>query len=697
MKNNLLKILFYFIITSSLLIGEEKINHQNEKIYSLEKVTTQASMSELPLEEQSLAISIIPEDEILQNIGTGGIQTLLEQVPGILYSRSGGINGQLSIRGMNSNDTRSIVLVDGVRVSGRNTLEFNTFDPNSIESIEVIRGPASSLWGSDAMNGVVNIKTRRSHINIHDPFTLTPRIRAIDFASVNNYIGGRFELIGGGNQWDILVGVNGKRGDDYQTPIGVAKNSGFKTTGGDFNIGYTNSHSTRFYVQGRYEYIITERAGGLGAAPGYPYTDTKEDPLTEQYLRIGVQSYEFGFADKLEAYLYARKYDTDIYNNIVKTIQPVINSYIFGGRMAIEKKLSNHAIIYGVDFYTSLSPQVKLRSQKTDKIIKTLYRPSSFTDMGIFIKDDWNVLESWILSGSLRGDYVLTTIAKHPHYSSESIVDTQLLDANSIINNGALTGALGSVYFFNEYFSNAINLSHNFRVPSPGSRMNSTPAGDLRLQTVANPTLKPEYSQTGEISLRYSNPNHFVSLTGYFTYYSDLITSKTVQAGLYNQYINIGQAYITGAELEGKHSFLDNRLSLNYSATYTYAQDVSNNKPYRYIAPLYGRISLEYFASNWFFRFVQRAYLGKFASRIDPSQERPTKSYAMSDIYFGYNLKSLSKQLSGMDLIMGIENFFNTTGRNPVTVEDLKYPNTLVGNPLVEPGRNFVLKYAYKY
>ncbi|PAF42388.1 hypothetical protein BJI48_07155 [Helicobacter sp. 11S02596-1] len=667
--------------------------------YQLQKIVTQSSMSELPLEEQSKSISVIPQEEILQNVSTGGIQSLLEQTPGVLYSRSGGINGQLSVRGMNSNDTRSIVLLDGVRVSGRNTLEFNTFDPNSLESIEVLRGPASSLWGSDAMNGVINLRTRRFRGDIHQSFSLTPKIRAVDFASVNKYVGGRAELIGGGNGWDILVGGNIKTAQDYTTPIGVAKNSAFDVYGGDFNIGYTNAHSTRFYTQGRYTHVVSRRAGGLGAAPGYPVKITREDPIVEKYLRVGIESFELGFADKLDGYLYVRKYDTDIYSNPAGTLQPVINSYIFGGRLAGDKRIKAHSLVYGVDFYSSLNPQVKVyKPQKAiaQNVIKTLYRPSVTTDMGLFIKDDWNVFDPWVLSASVRGDYVLTLIKKHPHFSTETPEASRLLDENSVIHNGALTGALGSVFFFSENFSNAINLSHNFRVPSAGARMNSSPAGDLRLEVIPNPTLKPEYSDTIEVSFRAHNPNHWVSLTGFFTYYTDLITTKTTQAGVHNQYVNIGEVYIAGAELEGRHMFLDT-LHLDYAATYTYAQDVTNKRPYRYIAPLYGRVSLQYDLKGWFFRFVERAYLGKFKARIDPTQERPTKSYAMSDVYIGWDLESLSKDFKHMQVVMGVENAFDVVGRNPATVEDLKYPNDLVSNPLVEPGRNFVLKYAYQY
>lgn len=144
-------------------------------------VRAQAAMSELPLELQSKPISIIDSRDLLTK-STGNIQSVLESVPGIVYSRSGGINGQISFRGQNSNYQRSIVMIDGVRFSGRSTLEFNTLDPYAFGSIEVIRGAASSLWGSDAQNGVINFRSRTSTYNLGgQTFKATARIRALEW------------------------------------------------------------------------------------------------------------------------------------------------------------------------------------------------------------------------------------------------------------------------------------------------------------------------------------------------------------------------------------------------------------------------------------------------------------------------------------------------------------------------------------
>ncbi|STQ85375.1 TonB-dependent receptor [Helicobacter muridarum] len=436
--------------------------------YTLEVVKAQVSMSDLPIELESKQISIINKDTLLQS-STGNIQSVLESVPGIVYSRSGGINGQITFRGQNSNSQRSIVMIDGVRYSGRSTLEFNTFDPYAFESVEVIRGPASSLWGSDAQNGVINFRSRTSKYNINgDSFKATARIRALEYGSVNNLFGGRAEVLGGGGGWDMLIGLSAKTAGDYSTPLtyngsNKAKNSSFNYYGLDFNIGYTKD-STRYYVQGRTTRVESWRAGGYGAAPGSSYGILMgENPIQEYYVRLGLKSHNLSFADSMESYLYYRHWDTDIWNNRlnfnnsnVNINQKVNDNNYLGGRLIYNSVLGKHNLTYGAEFESAISPTQVRQVNLVNGVSNTTNRPSTSTDFAIFIKDDYNATNNWILSASARADYVLTTISKKRSSTENtqiasnnqiSIESARLLDENSIIHNGALTGSLGSVLF----------------------------------------------------------------------------------------------------------------------------------------------------------------------------------------------------------------------------------------------------------
>lgn len=708
-------LLFY-----TMFAQEVTENEQQEKLqtYTLEAVKAQVSMSDLPIELESKQISILKKDTLLKS-STGNIQSVLESVPGIVYSRSGGINGQITFRGQNSNSQRSIVMIDGVRYSGRSTLEFNTFDPYAFESVEVIRGPASSLWGSDAQNGVINFRSRTSNYNINgDSFKATARIRALEYDSVNNLFGGRAEVLGGGGGWDMLIGLSAKTAGDYSTPLTEnghmqrAKNSSFNYYGIDFFIGYTKD-STRYYAQGRVTRVESWRAGGYGAAPGSSNGILLgENPISEHYLRLGAKSYNLSFADSMESYLYYRHWDTDIWNNRssfngVNINQKVYNNNYFGGRLIYNSILGKHNLTYGLEFESAISPTQVRQINLVNGISNTTNRPSTSTDFAIFAKDDYSATSNWILSASARADYVLTTISKKRSSTEISniannnqiaIESARLLDENDVIHNGAFTGALGSVLFFNDYISNVINISHNFKAPGAGTRMQTTPGGNSTL-TAANPLIKPEYSQTAEFGFRIHSDNHYASLIGFYTYYQDMLTLSTYQnanittSNVY-RYENIGRAMIAGAELEGRHSFLNNRLTLSYVGAYNYGQNITDDKPISYLASLYGRISLDLSFHKWYFNLTQRAYGAK--TRIDSSEERKTSAYTMTDIFVGLKLGEFSARLQDMELLLGANNLFNVVGRNPVTQESITHARSLT-NPLVEPGRNIFVKYIWNY
>ena len=152
------KILLISLATSCVLAQIHKLD-ESVTTLDINSLDTTKQLKEYQDELPTRSVSIVTNQDILTSGGSGGVQSLLNNVPGITYSRSGGIGGQLTVRGMNSNNSRSIIAVDGVKVTGRSTLELNMIDPNSLDGIEVIRGAASSLYGSNAINGVINFKS----------------------------------------------------------------------------------------------------------------------------------------------------------------------------------------------------------------------------------------------------------------------------------------------------------------------------------------------------------------------------------------------------------------------------------------------------------------------------------------------------------------------------------------------------------
>ena len=681
----------------------------------LSEVRVGATRSNTLLEDSPRAVSVINAEAIAERPGAAGIQSLLAEIPGISYARSGGVGGQIVMRGFNSNTTRSAMAVDGDRYRGRSTLEFNMFDPNAIERIEVIRGPASALWGSDSMNGVVNVVTRRANVDRNAPFALDAKLRAIEYNSVNNLWATRAEIIGGGNGFDILIGGNLRQADDYETPKGTAENSGFDSKGVDFRMGWSPTQDTRWELAGRFQDVRSERAGGLGAAPGAPYQLVTEDPIQERYLKLGVESRNLGsIADLLEGSFYVRKWETDIFQSNATTakgtLAPVtINQHIrvytptvIGGRLNAHKAVEAHTLAYGFDFFREdfegRTVDVTRTNTATGALISTappreMERGAKQTNLGFFIGDDWQVTPALMLSGALRWDYIRTEIEPTPVAGESSALKATYARVRETTEK-PLTGSIGAVFNLAPAWDATAQLSHGFRAPSGLERTLTSTAGTV--VTLPSPELEPERNNTIETGLRYRVKDGGFAVTAYYSKYQDLILLAVVDPTT-RQRRNIGSAEITGLELDADWR-INRNWTLRAAATATRGTDTSNDTPLEGVPEFMMRLAARYGADSgpWYVEGALRAATDR--TRVNPATERPRAGYGLVDIYAGVDLgKAFGSDLKGWKITGGIENLFNRAVANQVAAEDLRYPKGLIGNPLMEPGRSFVVKLSQDY
>ncbi|MDR0587826.1 MAG: TonB-dependent receptor [Burkholderiales bacterium] len=520
-------------------------------------------------------------------------------------------------------------------------------------------------------------------------------------------VGARAELEGGGNGFDLLIGLSGRTAEDFDTPLGRAEHSRYQSYGLDFNVGYSpkdSAHQSRYELSGRYQHVDTERAGGLGAAPGYPKRLLREEPIVEQYLRLGYQGKNYGvFADTLDVSVYRRHFETDIYQtnrtspaSTANVHLKVYTPLVWGGHLTALKNVGDHLIGYGADF---LHERNKGRRQEDDVTNNatgvTTHRPwravdrtRQQTDIGVFVTDEWKTAERLTLSGALRFDWVKATIGKEPA-AGENAAITAAFGDHPGVTRTAVTGNVGAVFKLTPVWDLTANVSRGFRAPA-GEMTTTGTAGAIN--NLPAPDLNPEYSKSLEVGTRWHSDAHFGSLVGYLTRYTDLIVSTRIDSNNF-QRKNIGKAEIAGIELEGFWQFASS-WQLRYMATYTRGTDKSSDVPLDYIAPLVGRLALRYDRETWYGEGVWRGYKGK--TRIDPSKERTSGSYSMIDLYAGAKLDRFGSAWRGWKVIAGIENVFDRVGRNPTVYEDIAFARN-VTNPLVEPGRNFVLKIVSEY
>lgn len=117
-----------------------------------------------PVAHTGSAVYVIRREQIAE-MSPASVTQLLRSVPGATVIESGGPGGTTELRLRGAETGHTLVLVDGIRVNdfatARDDFDFAQFSPNDIERIEVLRGPQSAVYGSDAIGGVVNIITRK--------------------------------------------------------------------------------------------------------------------------------------------------------------------------------------------------------------------------------------------------------------------------------------------------------------------------------------------------------------------------------------------------------------------------------------------------------------------------------------------------------------------------------------------------------
>ncbi len=156
--------LFVFAIVFGLSQALVCVDFAQEAVGPVElgPVVVTATKTEVPLKEVTSSVTVITENEI-QDKKAKTVLEVLRDVPGMDVAQTGGPGGMTSIFMRGGNSSHTLVLIDGVRVNDATTGAFDFADltVDNIERIEIVRGPQSTLYGSDAIGGVINIITKR--------------------------------------------------------------------------------------------------------------------------------------------------------------------------------------------------------------------------------------------------------------------------------------------------------------------------------------------------------------------------------------------------------------------------------------------------------------------------------------------------------------------------------------------------------
>jgi len=148
-----------FLIASSIFFATQAIAENVEKMEAIEVQSTRLDFTK---ETTPASVTIITEEEIKKS-GQFLIEKLIRTVPGLTVTQNGGLGRltNVNIRGAGANAT--LVMVDGIQVNETlaGSFDFRNLNVDNIERIEVLKGPQSTLWGADAVGGVIQIITKK--------------------------------------------------------------------------------------------------------------------------------------------------------------------------------------------------------------------------------------------------------------------------------------------------------------------------------------------------------------------------------------------------------------------------------------------------------------------------------------------------------------------------------------------------------
>jgi vitamin B12 transporter len=176
----------------------------------LPEIVVTADRIEEPIGQTGASVTIIPAAEV-ERLGSKGLADVLRGVAGLDVDESGGVGAVTEVRLRGSNPGETLVLIDGVRIgnpaSTDGSVDFGNLSAVDIERIEVLRGPQSALYGSDAMGGVINIITRKGGKTPHRSVT----VEAGSYGTIST----RASMSGGDDVWTYSLGVNALHADGF--------------------------------------------------------------------------------------------------------------------------------------------------------------------------------------------------------------------------------------------------------------------------------------------------------------------------------------------------------------------------------------------------------------------------------------------------------------------------------------------------
>jgi len=538
-----------------------------------EEVTVTADAG-LVSEARALAqpVNVITEQEILER-GTEVVAQVVDEEQGVNLQRTSPSLSAVFVRGLTGRNVA--VYVDGVRYTtsaqrgGVGTF-FSLIEPSSLETVEILRGPNSSQYGSDAHGGVVNFLSRSPVFGDKD--SEFHGSTTTFYSSVANSFGGNQLLTYGTKRYGLLLNANGRRinrlrpGDGLDTHAAVTRflglpssvfgerlpDTAFTQYGGLLRGSFNVNDTTQFLLS----YDRSQQDGGrrydqLLGGDGNLIADLRNLMADMFYARLIKQ--DLGFFDTGSfTFSYNGQREERVNQGGNGNPAGAITNQrerttVFGFNFYVDKQLGKHnTLLLGADVYHD---HIAAPAFTTDPVTGVVVnsRPripngARYLAYGFFAQDVFNAIPDRLhLSGAVR-----YSVASYRARAADApIVGGRPLFPDDSERFGALSGRIGAVINVGGGFDIAAKYARGFRAPNTtdlgivglvgtgfevnsqtavgvGGFIGTTAGADAVTTGIPVTRLSPETSDSFDFSLRYTSKRFAAELIGFTTKLNDV-------------------------------------------------------------------------------------------------------------------------------------------------------------------------------
>ncbi|WCE30621.1 TonB-dependent hemoglobin/transferrin/lactoferrin family receptor [Vibrio sp. SCSIO 43137] len=703
------------MVIGALVAAPAVVNAEN---YTFDEVVVSATRTELAKQDAPSSIETVSAEQMEQTMA-GDIKQALKFTPGVDVKGSGrfGISG-FNIRGVE--DSRIKMMIDGVQQpvpysAGRTEQRSypNSIEIDTLQSIEVNKGPSSTLFGSDALGGVVLLRTKNpedilltdgdehrfgiksGYSSEDEQFknTLTWAMRKdkLETLVMATYAKGHeTETHGSGS---TVSGPDRGAANPADKELGNLLAKAFYQINDDHRVGFTTEFYNKQYDENEINYE------GYSAGPGFVYTDSSNKD-TNKRLRVGFEhemTMQTLMADSLkwsvnyqDSSTLNKNFDNTPANGKRLRQREAINKSV-----QLESQLSklvqigdnSHEFTYGAS-YRNNDFELKNKDIKFDTNTvspgSSLIPDAKVTQWGVFTQDQVYLMEDrWVVTAGLRYDSFRANPSADEAYTAN-------YKAN---NDSALTGRLGSAYHLNDNFTLFGQISQGFKAPTINDLYYSYNSFAI---IEANPDLKAERSLAYELGLRGQNDIGNFEITTFYNDYEDFIAQVTTGTRMGRTVYtnkNLDEVKIYGAEFSGQLD-LENTVDApqgsyaRIAVTYVDGEDKKSGKSLDSTAPLTTVVGLGLDRDAFGGLMNVKMVKGKDEWQTDNNVKAP--GYTLVDLTAYY------KPIKDLKLSAGL---FNVFDKKYWLYDDIagRTSSTFHIDGKSQPGRNWAVTLDYQF